>query len=122
MVEAEVQEYGKFEKVSDKKPTLIEGKTFIKHFCNYFSLGVDGKVGFSFDLHRTSSRMGNLAVYGAMGLVKSFTTTKTIKDLTRSLRENHLSIEINGNTQNNVQGNGNIESARQLMADQGVIL
>lgn len=112
MVEAEAQEYGKFEKVSDKKPTLIEGKTFSKHFCNYFSLGIDGKVGFSFDLHRTSSRMGNLAVYGAMGLVKSFTTTKTVKDLTRSLRESRLSIEIKGNTQSNVQGSGNIGSAR----------
>jgi len=41
-------------------------------------VGVDGKIGYSFDLHRTQSRLGNLVVYGAMGFVKSFTKTKTV--------------------------------------------
>ncbi len=50
-----------------------------KHFCNYFSIGVDGKIGFSFDMHRTSTRMGNLAMYGVLGLAKSFTKTKSLE-------------------------------------------
>ena len=78
MVQAEVQDYGKFEKVSDQKTQVMQGKTLVKHFCNYFSVGIDGKVGYSFDLHRTSSRVGNMLVYGVMGAVKSFTKTKTL--------------------------------------------
>ena len=66
---------------------VFEGKQFSKHFCNYFSLGIDGKIGYSFDLHRTGSRMGNLAVYGMMGLVKSFTKTKTLGELTAEFKE-----------------------------------
>ena len=78
MVEATVHDYGKLQKVSKQSTTLLEGKSITKHFCNYFSVGVDGKIGYSFDLHRTSSRIGNLIVYGTMGFVKSFTKTKTI--------------------------------------------
>ena len=56
----------------------MEEKVLKKHFCNYFSVGIDGKVGYSFDLHRTSSRIGNLLVYGVMGTVKSMTKTKNL--------------------------------------------
>lgn len=87
MVDAEVYEHGKFEKVEDFQSKLVPGLNIRRHFCNYFSLGVDGKIGYSFDLHRTTSRMGNLAVYGAMGLVKSFTKTKNMSDLGVSLRD-----------------------------------
>lgn len=79
MIEAEAEEYGKLEKVQDLQPKTLETKTIKKHFCNYFSIGVDGKIGFSFDMHRTSTRMGNLAMYGVMGLVKSFTRTKSLE-------------------------------------------
>lgn len=47
-------------------------------FCNYFSFGIDGKIGYSFDSKRTKSRVGNLIVYGTMGLVKAICKTKTI--------------------------------------------
>lgn len=87
MMEAEVQEYGKFERVENCETRALEGKRLSKHFCNYFSLGIDGKIGYSFDLHRTGSRLGNLAVYGAMGLVKSFTRTKTLGELAAEFRE-----------------------------------
>ena len=52
-----------------------------KTFVNYFSFGIDAKVGYSFDKHRTSSRIGNLAVYGALGVVKQASNTKTIDEL-----------------------------------------
>ena len=65
-----------------------------KHFCNYFSVGIDGKVGYSFDLHRTSSRIGNMMVYGVMGAVKSFTKTKTVGELTKQFKQNNLEIDF----------------------------
>lgn len=77
-MEAEVQEYGKFEKVEGGLGKVLEGKKYSKHWVNYFSFGIDGKIGYSFDLHRTSSRMGNLAMYGCLGCIKSCTKTKTL--------------------------------------------
>ena len=49
-----------------------------KNFCNYFSFGIDGKVGYEFDKYRTKSRLGNLAVYGAMGIASNFSKIKPI--------------------------------------------
>jgi len=48
---------------------------------NYFSFGLDGKVGYSFDKHRTTSRLGNLTVYGLLGLAKGLTKTQNLHDL-----------------------------------------
>lgn len=36
-------------------------------------------------MHRASSRLGNLAVYGTMGLVKGMTKTKTIDELVEKM-------------------------------------
>ena len=69
---------GKLEKVQNYENSLIEGNTIKKTFCNYFSFGIDGKIGYSFDMHRTSTRMGNLAMYGVLGMVKAATSTKTL--------------------------------------------
>jgi hypothetical protein len=71
------------------KSETIEGKAFRRSFCNYFSFGIDGKIGYAFDKHRTSSRVGNLMVYGAMGLLKSATKTKSIKELVESMELRH---------------------------------
>lgn len=60
---------------------MIEGKTFVRDFCNYFSFGIDGKIGYSFDSHRTNSRIGNLLMYGTLGFIKNSTKTKSVKEL-----------------------------------------
>lgn len=56
-----------------------------KTFCNYFSFGIDGKIGYSFDMHRTKSRLGNLAMYACMGIIKTMTKTKTLDELLDSI-------------------------------------
>ena len=53
-------------------------KIISKNFCNYFSFGIDGKVGYEFDKYRTKSRLGNLAVYGVMGIMSNFSKIKPI--------------------------------------------
>lgn len=60
---------------------MVEGKVINKNFCNYFSFGIDGKVGYEFDKYRTTSRLGNLAVYGAMGIASNFQKIKTVGEL-----------------------------------------
>lgn len=74
-------ENGKFEKVEESKDKDMEVKSINKHFCNYFSFGIDGQVGYEFDKHRTTSRLGNLAVYGAMGLAAGMQAIKNLGEL-----------------------------------------
>ena len=60
---------------------MINGMRIKKTFCNYFSFGIDGKIGYSFDMHRTKTRFGNLAMYACLGLIKAMTRTKTLDEL-----------------------------------------
>lgn len=64
---------------------LIDGKIYERSFCNYFSFGIDGKIGYSFDMHRTKTRFGNLVMYGLMGMIKTMTRTKTLDELLDSV-------------------------------------
>lgn len=80
-VNAKVYQHGAFYKIADQKDKEMEGKSISKSFCNYFSFGIDGKVGYEFDKYRTTSRLGNLAVYGAMGIASNFQKTKTMGEL-----------------------------------------
>lgn len=83
-------QYGKFEKVNKKgENETIEGKSFSRSFCNYFSFGIDGKIGYSFDKHRTKSRVGNLMVYGTMGVLRAATKTKTVQELVEKMEIRH---------------------------------
>jgi hypothetical protein len=50
----------------------------VKHFCNYFSFGIDGEIGYKFDKHRTSTRLGNMAVYGMMGIKTGLQKVKNL--------------------------------------------
>ena len=58
---------------------------------------MDGKIGYSFDKHRTNSRLGNLFVYASMGIVKTASKTKTLNQLVEKMvivdEERQLSIE-----------------------------
>lgn len=71
-------EKGKFERIVQGKDQLMEEKVLVKHFVNYFSFGVDGQIGYDFDKNRTSTRLGNLAVYGAATIAAG---TKLLKNL-----------------------------------------
>lgn len=52
-----------------------------KHFCNYFSFGVDAEIGYEFDKHRTTTRLGNMAVYGMMGIKTGLQKLKNLGEL-----------------------------------------
>jgi hypothetical protein len=59
----------------------MEGKVFSKHFVNYFSFGIDGEIGYEFDKNRTSTRLGNLAMYGAMGIKVGLQKMKNLGEM-----------------------------------------
>jgi hypothetical protein len=41
-----VYPYGWFEKVEKGEDVALPEKTINKHFCNYFSFGIDGEIGY----------------------------------------------------------------------------
>ena len=53
----------------------------MKTFVNYFSFGVDGEIGYEFDKRRTDNRLGNMAVYGAMGVKSGLSDIKSVGEL-----------------------------------------
>ena len=61
-----------------------------KHFVNYFSFGVDAEIGYEFDKNRTSNRIGNMAMYGVLGLktgIEKLQDCKTLGALIESMSE-----------------------------------
>lgn len=54
---------------------------FLKKMSNYFSFGVDARVGYGFDKNRTKSRFKNKTVYCWEGFKKIFTNTPKLNDV-----------------------------------------
>ena len=81
---------GNFAKFKDGNDNLLPERTLKKTFCNYFSFGIDGKIGYSFDKYRTKNRYGNYAVYGAVGALNQITKNATIDELVKHL---YITIE-----------------------------
>jgi diacylglycerol kinase (ATP) len=51
-----------------KKDVLPEGQNFmVKKMSNYFSIGIESRVGYEFDKRRTKSRLSNKVVYAWIG-------------------------------------------------------
>jgi diacylglycerol kinase (ATP) len=66
---------------------LIDHKltTLTKPMCNYFSIGIESRVGLGFDKKRTKSQLLNKTVYVWEGIKKIFTTTPKITDIVASV-------------------------------------
>jgi len=81
----------KFEKKFMGVVDLDTGKetrttTFKKLMCNYFSFGVDSRIGYGFDKGRTKSRCGNKVVYAWEGFKKFFTKTPRLNDIVENIQ------------------------------------
>jgi len=67
----------------DKSNTV---NTYSKVMCNYFSFGVDSRIGYGFDKGRTKSRFGNKIVYCWEGFKKFFTKTPRVNDVVENIQ------------------------------------
>lgn len=75
----------------------MEGKKISKNFVNYFSFGVDAEIGYEFDKHRTSTRLGNMAVYGAMGIKTGFQKLKNLGEMVEVMTLGESETVFEGN-------------------------
>jgi len=55
--------------------------TLNKRMCNYFSFGIDSRIGYGFDKKRTHSRIKNKLVYFCEGIKKAFLKTPKVNDV-----------------------------------------
>lgn len=79
--ELELYEGGDIRKIEDKKETIMPLKSFKKSFSNYCGVGIDARVGYTFDKYRTRSVLANLMCYGCIGFAKMFKKSRRIEDL-----------------------------------------
>ena len=93
---------GHIKQVKNKQKVVIEASsssldsknltTLVKPMCNYFSIGIESRIGLGFDKKRTKSQFLNKAVYGWEGLKKLFTSTPKISDVVASLSAHDKTI------------------------------
>jgi len=74
--------------------TANKVNTYTKVMCNYYSFGVDSRIGYGFDKGRTKSRLGNKVVYCWEGFKKFFTKTPRVNDVVENIQV--LKITPNG--------------------------
>jgi diacylglycerol kinase (ATP) len=68
--------------------------SFKKLMCNYFSFGIESRIGYGFEKGRTRSRLGNKIVYAWEGFKKFFKKTPKVNDIVENLQT--LRIGPNG--------------------------
>ena len=76
-----VYEGGIFKKGSSSGGVIEDKKVIKRCFSNYCSIGIDGRIGYTFDKYRSSSRAINLAIYGGIGIQKSFKRSPPINKI-----------------------------------------
>ena len=84
---------GYMEQIKSKAKTIVRDSDNItsvisKPMCNYFSIGIESRIGIGFDRNRKHSTMLNKLTYGWEGFKKSFTSTPRIAELIDNVKVN----------------------------------
>ena len=61
-----------------KKKASLGMKRYQRPMCNYFSIGVESRIGLGFDKHRTANAFCNKVWYGLEGM-KKLCCTKSLR-------------------------------------------
>jgi len=64
----------------------VKQNKMIKKMANYWSVGIDARIGFGFDKNRTQSKCGNKMVYCWEGFKKFFVKTAKINSILEGIR------------------------------------
>jgi hypothetical protein len=71
-------------------------KEEIRYFVNYLSFGMDARVSYWFERHRTGSGFCNLVCYGLIGLRGLLTAIPSIRDLVERVTCEGMEVELPG--------------------------
>jgi hypothetical protein len=64
---------------------MTDLKLVRRSFTNYCSIGIDGRIGWSFDKRRSKSRAINLMLYAWVGLLESCSSAIRMENIIRSM-------------------------------------
>lgn len=70
---------------------MVEERPFKRSFSNYFGIGIDARIGYSFDRRRTKKRLLNLLCYGCIGLFKWCRPSVHMDELIDTMQEHNES-------------------------------
>lgn len=76
-----------------------------KPMCNYFSVGIESRIGLGFDRNRKHSAFMNKLMYGWEGLKKSITSTPRVSEIVESVNADDRVILSMTNEPPQVKGN-----------------
>jgi diacylglycerol kinase (ATP) len=82
----ELHEGGDVRRIKNKREVIMEDKKIHRSFSNYFGVGIDARIGYSFDKRRTQSKFGNLLCYGCIGLFKWCKKAIQLHDLVENMQ------------------------------------
>jgi diacylglycerol kinase (ATP) len=57
--------------------------------CNYFSIGIESRIGLGFDKHRTKSQIGNKMIYGMESVKKMFLRMPKVRNTIKRITIGH---------------------------------
>lgn len=63
----------------EKTKKSFNSKTYVRPMCNYFSVGIESRIGLGFEKKRTNHAVTNKCVYGWEGVKKMCCCLKTTK-------------------------------------------
>jgi hypothetical protein len=70
-------------------------KNFKRCFSNYFGIGIDARVGYTFDKYRTKNVFTNLICFACIGLAKLFKSSRKMEDLIETMEYESITEPVN---------------------------
>lgn len=88
-VEVETFQNGSIYDVKDQKEIPRAENTFNKMFSNYVGIGLDARVVYTVERHRTSIAFLNKVVYGFIGFLNFFRHMKRLEQTVKAITQLH---------------------------------
>lgn len=88
--EMELYDDGDIMRVKDKREIVLETKVLKRSFSNYLGVGIDARIGYSFDKHRTRNVFTNLLCYACIGIFKLFKRSNKMDELIENMEYEEL--------------------------------
>ena len=91
-VEVEYREGGYISQQKNGETKKIAGKPFYKQITSYFSFGIDARVGYNFDSHRSNFQLWNYALYCLIGCFNRFKKTSNVSQMVTNMEESESEV------------------------------
>lgn len=92
-VEVQYREGGYISQKKNGEVKKMPSRPFCKQITNYFSFGIDARVGYNFDSHRSNFQLFNYALYCLIGCFNRFKKTSNVPQMITNMEESESEAE-----------------------------